>query len=71
MENSSYSVDFTEKCVLESVPITEGRYLRDLLLNGMRFIPSFMMIGLGIQVILRLLPQQFGRLQCITDGRNL
>jgi hypothetical protein len=32
--------------------------------DGMIYIPSFMKIGLGIQVILRLLPIQSERLQC-------
>jgi hypothetical protein len=31
---------------------------------GMMNIPSFMTIGLGIQIILWLLPQKFERLQC-------
>jgi hypothetical protein len=40
--------------------------------DGMIHIPRFMKIGSGIQVILRLLPQQFERLQCwYTDGRDL
>jgi hypothetical protein len=32
--------------------------------GGMIYIPSFMMIGSDIQVMLNLLPQQFDRLQC-------
>jgi hypothetical protein len=32
--------------------------------GGMIYIPTFMMIPSGIKVILRLLPQQFERLQC-------
>jgi hypothetical protein len=32
--------------------------------NGMVYIPTLMMICSSIQVILRLLPQQFERLQC-------
>jgi hypothetical protein len=32
--------------------------------DGMKCIPSFMKIGCGIQVILRLVPEKFERLQC-------
>jgi hypothetical protein len=32
--------------------------------GGIMYIPSFMKIGLGVQVILKLLPQQFERPQC-------
>jgi hypothetical protein len=32
--------------------------------DGMIYIPHFMKIGSGIQVILRLLPEKFERLQC-------
>jgi hypothetical protein len=33
--------------------------------HGVVFIPSFMMVGSGIQVVLRLLPQHLERLQCL------
>jgi hypothetical protein len=33
--------------------------------GGMIYVPSFTMINSGIQVILRLLPQQSERLQCL------
>jgi hypothetical protein len=32
--------------------------------GGMTHVPSFMTIGLGIEVMIRLLPQHFERLQC-------
>jgi hypothetical protein len=35
----------------------------EMSLGGMIYIPSFMTISSGIQVILRLLPQRFERLQ--------
>jgi hypothetical protein len=36
-------------------------------LGGMIYIPSFMTIGSGFQVILRLLPKKVERLQCWHD----
>jgi hypothetical protein len=42
-----------------SVGITVGRALGDMM-----YVPSFMKIGSGIQVTLRLLPEQFKRVQC-------
>jgi hypothetical protein len=33
MENGSYNVNFTQKCVLESGYVTEGRYLGEMLLK--------------------------------------
>jgi hypothetical protein len=38
------------------------KYAADLASDGMIYIPSFVTIGSGIQVILRLLPQIFERL---------
>jgi hypothetical protein len=38
------------------------RYTVDMALDGMIYTPSFMKIGSGIQVILRLLLRQFERL---------
>jgi hypothetical protein len=40
------------------------KYAIEMASGGMIYIPSFMMIGSSIQVILRLLPKQFERLQC-------
>jgi hypothetical protein len=40
------------------------RYSAEFASYGMVVIPSFVMIDPGIQVILRLLLQQFERLQC-------
>jgi hypothetical protein len=37
-------------------------YSTEMASDGMIYIPSFMMIGSGIQVMLRLLPEQFERL---------
>jgi hypothetical protein len=39
-------------------------YTAKMASGGMICIPSFMAIGCGIQVILRLQPPQFERLQC-------
>jgi hypothetical protein len=39
-------------------------YTVEMASDGMIYIPSFMKIGSGIQVILMLLPQQHERLQC-------
>jgi hypothetical protein len=36
------------------------KYTFEMASDGIIYIPSFMMISLGIQVILRLLPQQSG-----------
>jgi hypothetical protein len=38
------------------------KYTVDMVSDGMIYIPAFMKIGSGIQVILRLLPRQFERL---------
>jgi hypothetical protein len=38
-------------------------YTVEMALGSMIYISSFMMIGSGIQIIVRLLPQQFDRLQ--------
>jgi hypothetical protein len=38
------------------------KYTVEMASDGMTYIPSFMKIGWGIQVILRLSPQQFERL---------
>jgi hypothetical protein len=40
------------------------RYTIEMASHGMIYVLSFMKIGLGIQVILGLLPGQFERLQC-------
>jgi hypothetical protein len=40
------------------------KYIVEMASDGMIYIPSFMKIGSGIQVILRLLPQQSKRQQC-------
>jgi hypothetical protein len=40
------------------------KYVTEMASGGMTYIPSFMTIDSGIQVILRLLPQQFDWLQC-------
>jgi hypothetical protein len=40
------------------------KYTIEMTSDGMIYIPSFVTIGSGIQVILRLLPEQFERLQC-------
>jgi hypothetical protein len=39
-------------------------YAAEIGSRSMIYIPRFMIIGLSIQVILTLLPQQFERLQC-------
>jgi hypothetical protein len=39
-------------------------YADEMTSGGMIYIPSFMMITSGIQVIYRILPQQFEKLQC-------
>jgi hypothetical protein len=39
-------------------------YTVEMASDGVMYIPSFIKIGSGIKVILRLLPQQFERLQC-------
>jgi hypothetical protein len=36
----------------------------DMASCGMIYIPSFIMVGCSIHAILRLLPQEFERLQC-------
>jgi hypothetical protein len=36
--------------------------------DGMIYVPTLMMISLGILVIVRLLPEQFERLQCCHYG---
>jgi hypothetical protein len=41
-----------------------GWIYEEMVLGEMLYIRCFMTIGLGIQVILRQLPQQFERLQC-------
>jgi hypothetical protein len=38
--------------------------IHEMVSGAMIYVPSSMTIGSGIQVILRLLPQQFERLQC-------
>jgi hypothetical protein len=40
------------------------KYTIELASDGMIYIPSFIKIGLGIQIILRLLPPQSEKLQC-------
>jgi hypothetical protein len=40
------------------------KYTVEMASDGMIYVPSFMKIGLGLQVILRLLPAQSERLQC-------
>jgi hypothetical protein len=40
------------------------RYTVQMASDGMTYVPSFTKVGWYIQVILRLLPQQFERLQC-------
>jgi hypothetical protein len=40
------------------------KYTTEIASDGMIYIQSFMKIGLGIQVILRVLPRQSERLQC-------
>jgi hypothetical protein len=40
------------------------KYIVDMASAGMIYVPSFMKISLGIQIILLLLYQQFQRLQC-------
>jgi hypothetical protein len=40
------------------------KYTVEMASGGMIYIPSFMKIGSGIQLILKVLPQQFERLQC-------
>jgi hypothetical protein len=40
------------------------KYVIQMDSGGMIYIQSCIMIGSGIQIILRLLPQQFERLQC-------
>jgi hypothetical protein len=40
------------------------KYTVEMASGGMIYIPSLMTIGSGIRVILRILPQQFERLQC-------
>jgi hypothetical protein len=41
------------------------RYTTEVISGGVTYSPSFMKIGSDIQVILRLSPQQFQRLQCV------
>jgi hypothetical protein len=40
------------------------KYTTEMASDGMTFVPSFIMTGSGIQVILRLLPRESERLQC-------
>jgi hypothetical protein len=40
------------------------KYIVEMGSGGMIYVPSFMTIGFGIQVLLRLLLEQFERLQC-------
>jgi hypothetical protein len=40
------------------------KYAVEMVSGVMMYIPSFMTIGSGIRVILRLLPQQFESMQC-------
>jgi hypothetical protein len=40
------------------------KYTVEMASDGMIYVPRFMKIGLGIQVILRLLAQQSEKLQC-------
>jgi hypothetical protein len=60
-----------------SVFITDGsdyelRYKVEMTSGGMIrvYIPCLMMIGSGIRVILRIIPQEFERAQCVTNGRD-
>jgi hypothetical protein len=49
-----------------SAGIIDGsdKYTVEMASEGMIYVPSFMKIALGIQVILRLIPRQSERLQC-------
>jgi hypothetical protein len=40
------------------------KYTFEMALDGMLYLPRLINIGLGIQIMLKLLPRQFGRLQC-------
>jgi hypothetical protein len=40
------------------------KYTVEMSSGGMTYMPSFMTIGSGVQVILRVLPQQLEMLQC-------
>jgi hypothetical protein len=41
------------------------KYTVEMASDGMLYVPSLMDIGLGIQVILKLLPRQCARLKCL------
>jgi hypothetical protein len=48
------------------------KYATEMASGGMMYIPSFITISSGAQVILRLLPQQFERQNVsITNGKDL